>query len=40
MLPHGFLKLQERIAISRALGADVRLAEESGSTAIGNDRGL
>ena len=37
MLPHGFLKLQERIAISRALGADVRLAEESGSTAIGND---
>ena len=37
MLPHGFLKLQERVAISRALGADVRLAEESGSTAIGND---
>jgi hypothetical protein len=37
MLPHGFLKLTERIAISRALGADVRLAEESGTTAVDSD---
>jgi hypothetical protein len=37
ILPHGFLKLPERIEISRALGADVRLAQESGSTAVGDD---
>ena len=37
MLPHGFLKLAERVQVSRALGADVRLAEEIGPTAIGND---
>lgn len=37
MLPHGFLKLKERIEISRALGADVRLAEESGPAATGDD---
>ncbi len=37
MLPHGFLKLAERIQVSRALGADVRLAEEIGPTAIGSD---
>jgi mono/diheme cytochrome c family protein len=37
MLPHGFLKLKERIEISRAIGADARMAEESGVTAVGND---
>ena len=37
VLPHGFLKLSERIQIARGLGADVRLAEESGSTEIGDD---
>ena len=37
MLPHGFLKLAERVQVSRALGADVRLAEEIGPTAIGSD---
>ena len=37
LLPHGFLKLQERIRVARAIGADDRLAEEIGPVAIGHD---
>jgi hypothetical protein len=37
ILPHGFLKLQERIQVARAIGADARMAEEAGPTAIGRD---
>jgi hypothetical protein len=37
LLPHGFLKLDERIEISRALGAEADLAVESGAAAVGED---
>ena len=37
ILPHGFLKLQKRIQVARAIGADARMAEEAGPTAIGHD---
>jgi hypothetical protein len=37
LLPHGFLKLEDRIAISRALGAEADVAAESGPTAVGDD---
>ena len=37
LLPHGFLSLEERIEISRALGAGADLAAESGSAAVGED---
>jgi hypothetical protein len=37
LLPHGFLKLEDRIEISRALGAGPDMAAEAGSTAVGDD---
>ncbi|EWY42404.1 hypothetical protein N825_00190 [Skermanella stibiiresistens SB22] len=37
ILPHGFLKLEERLKISEALGAGKDLAEDVGSTAVGDD---
>jgi len=37
LLPHGFLKLADRIRISRALGADAHLAEETSPVAVGDD---
>jgi hypothetical protein len=37
LLPNGFLKLEERIAIARKLGARDDLAEETGPTATGDD---
>jgi len=37
ILPQGFLKLEDRINISRALGADAALAEETAPTAVGDD---
>ena len=37
LLPEGYLPLEERKEISRALGAGDDLAEDAGSTAIGND---
>ena len=37
LLPHGFLKLADRIEISRALGAEPDMAEETGPTAVGED---
>ena len=37
LLPHGFLKLEDRIEISRALGAGADLAEEAGPVAVGED---
>jgi hypothetical protein len=37
LLPQGFLKLEDRIQISQALGADPDMAEESGPTAVDDD---
>jgi hypothetical protein len=37
LLPHGFLDLKAREDISRALGADKDMAEESGADGVGND---
>ena len=37
LLPHGFLKLDDRIEISRALGAGAELAQEAGPAAVGDD---
>jgi hypothetical protein len=37
LLPHGFLPLKERLKISKALGADRAMAEDSGATAVGDD---
>ncbi len=37
ILPHGFLKLEDRIAIAEALGAGTDLAEDVGPTAVGDD---
>lgn len=37
LLPHGFLPLKDRLKISKQLGADPAMAEDSGSTAVGND---
>ena len=37
LLPQGFLPLRDRIRISRALGADPKMAEESGPTAVDDD---
>ncbi len=37
LLPHGYLPLEKRIAIARALGAKADMAEDSGPTAVGND---
>jgi hypothetical protein len=37
LLPAGFLKLDDRIAISKALGADELMARESGPEEVGND---
>ena len=37
LLPHGFLKLDDRIEISRALGAGAELAQETGPAAVGDD---
>ena len=37
LLPHGFLKLEDRIEIADALGADAELAHEAGPAAVGDD---
>jgi hypothetical protein len=37
LLPAGFLKVEDRIAISKALGADDMMAIESGAHAVGDD---
>ena len=37
LLPEGYLDLEKRTEISLAIGADKELAEDAGSTAIGND---
>jgi hypothetical protein len=37
ILPPGFLKLEDRKQISRALGADDKMAEETGAHAVGDD---
>jgi hypothetical protein len=37
LLPHGFLPYEERLEISRALGAGERLARETGSDGVGDD---
>ena len=37
LLPHGFLELEKRIDISRALGAGTDMAEESGAAGVGDD---
>ena len=37
LLPAGFLKLEDRIAISKALGADDLMAKESGPDGVGDD---
>lgn len=37
ILPHGFLKLDDRIAISRALGADDEMAREAGADEVHGD---
>lgn len=37
ILPKGYLPLEERIQIAEALGAGEELAEDSGSTAVGDD---
>ena len=37
ILPHGFLKLEERLKIAQALGAGSTLAEEVSPVAVGND---
>jgi hypothetical protein len=37
LLPAGFLKLEDRIAISKALGADELMAKESGPDGVGDD---
>ena len=37
LLPSGFLKLEDRIAISKALGADEAMAIESGAEEVGDD---
>jgi hypothetical protein len=37
ILPQGFLKLEDRKQISKALGADDKMAEETGAHAVGND---
>jgi hypothetical protein len=37
ILPPGYLPLSQRIEIARKLGADDKMAEESGATAIGDD---
>lgn len=37
LLPHGFLRLDDRVEISRALGAGAELAHETGPAAIGDD---
>jgi hypothetical protein len=37
ILPSGFLRLDERKVIAKALGADDDMAEETGATAVGDD---
>jgi hypothetical protein len=37
LLPHGFLKAEDRLAVADALGAGPELAEEAGPTAVGDD---
>jgi hypothetical protein len=37
LLPDGFLPLEQRVAISRALGADPEMAEDSGPVETGDD---
>jgi hypothetical protein len=37
LLPDGFLPLEQRVAISRALGADPEMAEDSGPVGTGDD---
>jgi hypothetical protein len=37
LLPHGFLPLERREAIAEALGAGKDMAEDAGSTAVGDD---
>jgi len=37
ILPKGFLNLEKRQIIAQALGADDKMAKESGPTAVGND---
>jgi hypothetical protein len=37
ILPHGYLDLDERVQIAEALGAERTLAEDAGSTAVGDD---
>jgi hypothetical protein len=37
LLPHGFLQLEDRVAVSRALGADRAMAEETAPVAVDND---
>src|SRR5262249_54235294 len=39
LLPQGFLKLDDRIQISQALGADVDMARESGAEEVGDASG-
>ena len=37
ILPHGFLKLEDRLAISQKLGADPDMAHETGPKRVGDD---
>ena len=37
ILPHGYLGLDDRVRIAEALGAHRQLAEDAGSTAVGDD---
>ena len=37
IVPHGYLPLEQRKSVARALGADDDLAEDAGSTAVGGD---
>jgi hypothetical protein len=37
LLPHGFLRLEDRIAVARALGADRAMAQEAGPVAVDDD---
>jgi hypothetical protein len=37
ILPQGFLTLEDRLAISKALGADDEMAEETSANAVGDD---
>ena len=36
LLPHGYLPLEKRLKLSKAVGADPAMAENSDSTAVGN----